>query len=282
MGLRLWDTSDCPYTNREVLESGTNREHIIPLSLGGINGFVIPVDAAFNSKVGADIDGALTKEFLIALRRTEYDARGHSGKEPKATVSTTYGDDARPAQVTFNNKKGMRLWDAQDCEDKKVPGTFSMRTSLNIDLLIRFTAKVALAAGYYAYGNLFREHVAHHQLREVMNIDPAKLDLDKGPAALGLEHLTLRVDNYPNEVPPERDSTILCLRTFCSTMRGSVVVIMPGKDCFGVAVGILGQYIAMVNVPAHTDSFPNEGVFAWGHVVSVVNQKLNRCSLIDH
>ena len=271
----------CPYTNREIPESGTSREHIIPLSLGGVNGFEVAVDTTFNSKVGADIDGALANEFLIAMRRTEYDARGHSGKEPMATVRATYGEDARPAQVTFNKKKGMGLWDARDREAKKVPGEFHMSASLNIDLPIRFTAKGALAAGYYVYGNLFREHVDHHQLREVMHIDPATLDLDKGPAALGLEHLTLRGDTYLHEVPPEGDLLILCLRTFCSTVRGSVVVLMPGKDCFGVAVGILGQYLAMVNVPANADSFQNEGIFAWGHVVSVVNKKLNRCSLID-
>ena len=175
----------------------------------------------------------------------------------------------------------MRLWDARDREAKKVSGEFRMRTSLNIDLPIRFTAKVALAAGYYVYGNLFRDDVDHRQLRDVMRIDPAKLDLDKGPAALGLEHITLRGDTFLHEVPAEGDSLILCLRTFCSTVRGSVVVLMPGKDCFGVAVGSLGQYLAMVNVPANTDSFPNEGIFAWGNVVSVVNKKLNRCSLID-
>ena len=202
----------CPYTNREIPESGTSREHIIPLSLGGVNGFEVAVDTTFNSKVGADIDGALANEFLIAMRRTEY--------------------DARPAQVTFNKKKGMGLWDARDREAKKVPGEFHMSASLNIDLPIRFTAKGALAAGYYVYGNLFREHVDHHQLREVMHIDPATLDLDKGPAALGLEHLTLRGDTYLHEVPPEGDLLILCLRTFCSTVRGSVVVLMPGKDCW--------------------------------------------------
>ena len=271
----------CPYTNREIYESGTSREHILPLSLGGVNGFEIAVDATFNSKVGAELDGSLANEFLITLRRTAHDARGHSGKEPMATVRATYGEDARPAKVHFHQKKGISLWDARDRETKEGYGTFRMNTSLNIDLPVRFTAKVALAAGYYVYGNLFREHVDHRQLRDVMHIDPAKLDLDKGPAAPGLEHLTLRVDTYLHEVPPDPDSSILCLRTFCSTVKGSVVVLMPGKDCFGVAVGILGQYLAMVNVPANTESFPNEGVFAWGHVVSVIDKKLNRCSWMD-
>ena len=271
----------CPYINREIPESGTTPEHIIPLSLGGVSGFTIPVDATVNSKVGADIDGALAKEFLIAVRRREYDARGHSGTEPKATMRATYGEDARPAQVGFDKKKGMSFWDAREGEAKKVPGQFSIRTSLNIDLPVLFTAKVALSAGYYVYGNLFREHVDHHQLREVMNIDPAKLDFDKDPAALGLEHLTVPVDTYLSEAPPGGDSLILCLRKFCSTVRGSVVVLMPVMDHLSVAVGILGQYIAIVTVSANTEVFPTERAFAGGHVVSVVDKKLNRCSLVD-
>ena len=72
----------CPYTNREIPESGTSREHIIPLSIGGVNGFEIAVDAAFNSKVGAELDGALANELLIALTRII-----HEGPEsPPRTV----------------------------------------------------------------------------------------------------------------------------------------------------------------------------------------------------
>ena len=33
----------CPYTDQEINEGETSKEHIIPLSLGGVNGFEIPV-----------------------------------------------------------------------------------------------------------------------------------------------------------------------------------------------------------------------------------------------
>ena len=46
----------CPYTDREIPESKSSSEHIIPLSLGGVNGFEIPVDATFNSTLGSEID----------------------------------------------------------------------------------------------------------------------------------------------------------------------------------------------------------------------------------
>ena len=58
-------------------------------------------------------------------------------------------------------------------------------------------------------------------------------------------------------------------------------MLMPGMDHFCVAVGILGQYIAMVAVPANTKVFLSERVFDGGHVVSVVDKKFNGCSLAD-
>ena len=272
----------CPYTDRDIAENEANTEHIIPLSLGGTNGLEIPVDVDFNSIVGSELDGALANEFLMALRRTEYDARGHSGKEPFATIKrATYSEDDRPAQVHFHRKHGVKVWDVRDRIFKKGAGTVKINTSLNIDLPVRFTAKVALAAGYFAYGDLFREHVDHRQLRDVMNIDLAKLDLSREPSELGLNHLTLTVDSYLHEDPSDPDSPLLWIRKFCSSVRGSVIVLTPGSNCFGIGVGILGQYLAMVTVPANTESFPNSEDYAWGHVFAVVDNELKRCSWVD-
>ena len=272
----------CPYTDREILESKSSSEHIIPLSLGGVNGFEIPVDAAFNSILGSEIDGKLANEFLWGLRRTEYDARGHSGKEPRATISkASYGENSRRAQVDFSHKRGVRVWDVHDREFKKGSGPIQISTSLNIDLPMRFAAKIALAAGYYVYGDLFRQYVDHRQLRDVMNIDPAKLDLNKGPTELGLDHLTVRIDDYLHETPSDPDSEILMLRIFCSWVKGSVVVLMPGQGCFCVGVGLLSYYLAMVNVPARTELFPNEGAYALGHVVAITDKEFKRYSWMD-
>ena len=272
----------CPYTDREIPESKSSSEHIIPLSLGGVNGFEIPADATFNSTLGSEIDGKLAAEFLWGLRRTEHDARGHSGKEPRATISkASYGENSRLAQVDFSHKSGVRVWDVHDRELKKGSGPIQISTSLNIDLPMRFAAKVALAAGYYVYGDLFRQYVDHRQLRDVMNIDPAKLDLNKGPTELGLDHLTVRIDDYLHEAPSDPDSEILMLRIFCSWAKGSVVVLMPGQGCFCVGVGLLGYYLAMVNVPARTELFPNKGAYAWGHVVAITDKKLQRYSWVD-
>jgi hypothetical protein len=54
----------CPYTDLQLAESECSPEHIVPLSLGGTNGFELPVSASFNSKLGHEIDGAMANDFL--------------------------------------------------------------------------------------------------------------------------------------------------------------------------------------------------------------------------
>ena len=41
-------------TDRKLEERETSREHIIPMSLGGVNGFEIAVDSVFNSHSGVE------------------------------------------------------------------------------------------------------------------------------------------------------------------------------------------------------------------------------------
>ena len=169
----------------------------------------------------------------------------------------------------------------QEREFKKGSGPIRIRTLLNIDLPVRFVAKVAIGAGYFVYGDLFREYVDHGQSRCVMNTGPGSFGPETGWAGVGRRNLTLGVDMYLDELPTDPHSRLLCLRTFCSSVRGSVVVLVPGRHYLAVAVGILGQYLATVVVPAKTESFPNQGAFAWGHVIEVVDRKLNRFSWID-
>ena len=51
--------------------------------------------------------------------------------------------------------------------------------------------------------------------------------------------------------------------------------------CFIGAVGILGVYVGMVNVPANTSSFPNQDHYRLGHVLAANGKALKRCSWAD-
>ncbi len=266
----------CPYTDCELPEDKTSPDHIIPLSLSGINGFEIPADKDFNSGIGSKLEGALANEFVTTSRRKKYDSRGHSGKPPIPTIkNASYGKEGHPAQISFPRKGGRRVWDVRDrkvVEKEKGVDPLRINLSMNIDLPMRFTAKVALGAGYYVYGDLFCKYVDHCQFREAMCFDPAN---DRGSVELG--H-TFRVDSYLLHEPP---SNLLWLRKLCSAVQGSVVVLVPGLGFFTVGVGLLGQYLATVAVPANTESFPDDGSHAGGHVIAITDKELKRCSLAD-
>ena len=269
----------CPYSDQDVRHDRTTTEHIIPLSLVGANGFEIRVDADLNAKLGSQLDGQFANEFLIALRRTEFDARGHSGKEPWAkTKDARYGPDDRPAQVQIHRRHGIRIWDALDREEKPGGGTIRFSTKLNIDLHVRFAAKVGLAAGYYAYGRTFRDCVDHHQLRQLMTTDPARLQSNDETFRANAKSINARVDSYLFDTPSMSDWRLLALRKFCEHANGSTVVLVPGPDSFQVTVGILGQFIATIKVPADTERLPNDGDFHWGHAILCKDRKLSRKS----
>ena len=176
----------------------------------------------------------------------------------------------------------LRVWDSRDGEFKERVPSFHISVEIDIDLPVRFAAKVALSAGYYVYEDLFRQHVDHRQFRDVMNTDLRQFDLTQSPVDLGLGHLSLRANSYLHEVPlePEYDG-INSIRALCSSVEGSIVVIAPGVDSLSVGVGVLGQYVATVVAPARTDIFPNEGDYRWGHVLAVTGKTLKRCSLMD-
>jgi hypothetical protein len=48
-----------------------------------------------------------------------------------------------------------------------------------------------------------------------------------------------------------------------------------------VAVGILGKYVGMLEVAADTTGFPNSGPYSWGHVVVLIQGRMQRCSFSD-
>jgi hypothetical protein len=74
----------CPYTDRDIPIDDSNPEHIIPLSLGGLNGFTLPVSKDFNSRAGSEIDGALANDFLVMSERDKHSVWGHSGNHLKS------------------------------------------------------------------------------------------------------------------------------------------------------------------------------------------------------
>ena len=143
----------CIYEGRTFPSSDINKEHIIPLALGGVNSFVIPASKGFNSTVGADLEGKLATELEVWQRRNEFDVRGHSGKRPVPTYkSGRIEETGLPVQVQLDKKnRTMKLYSPRHrrfLEDHESAGqTIKFTKRMDLTVKVRFAAKVALGAG---------------------------------------------------------------------------------------------------------------------------------------
>lgn len=266
----------CPYTDNELEAHALNCEHIIPLSLGGSNQFVIHVDAAFNSKAGSKIDGALANDFLILPRRIALDARGHTKKKPIArSKRSTMGEEERPVQIEFFNPDGLKVYDPvarRILEGHEFSGKkFTSRISLSPHGRLQFAAKVALAAGYFVFGDWFRENIAHHEVRALMNFCPSSKLED-------FEGFNLRAYDEFTPASKEDQHQRAIDEVMCMTVKGSCVYFVPGPRNIGITVGVLGKYVATLNVPGNTDDFPFSEDNDLGHAVLVEKGKMKRMS----
>lgn len=266
----------CPYTDKDIEASAANIEHIFPLSLGGSNSFVIKADAEFNSRVGSKVDGALANDFLVLGRRIKMNARGHTKKRPVArTKSASMENRSRPIQVEFFGPEGMKIYDPvlrRELSTQEISGkTLNLNVQLTRYGRLKFAAKVALSAGLFVFGDWFRENVAHEELRILLNFDNATDE--KELSALGL-----RAYDELNPVSERDREEHQILEYICGAINGSCVFFVPGPVNLGVTVGVLGKYVASLNIPANTDQFPFSEQNDLGHAVVLEGGKMERLS----
>ncbi len=269
----------CPYTDKLIDPKNSSPEHIFPLSLGGSNQFTLPVDAAFNSQLGSKVDGTLANDFLILMRRNKFNTRGHSNKKPLAKSShATMGESHAPVQVEFSNPDGLRVYDPVKRRHLKPKEFYGQNLNLRFILSqwgrLRFSAKVALSAGYFIFGDWFRNNVEHGEIRALMN-------LKTNNESDFFRNFGLRAYDQFSQ-PKEGDKQDYALdNCLCQAAAGSCVYFVPGPVNLGVTVGILGQHISTLNVPANTDNFPFSNENDLGHAIILKNGKMLRMSFRD-
>lgn len=268
----------CPYTDEELDESETSREHIIPLSLGGVNDFTVGVCKTFNSEVGSKIDGALANDFFVLSKRSWLGVRGHSGRKPKLVLKKTWDlDTGEPLQILFDKQSGMKVWLPMTKTYSTDGRRFRSSLSINRNSSIRFTAKVALSAGYFLYGDLFRSNVSHDEIRFIMNHDAMGVSNEIRERATKAK--TRVVDRFYEDKDPD----VEVYRLLCSAYdQASVVGFIPCQgDKMLFFVGILGTFVGLLNMPADTAKFPIADQHDLGHVVVLKRSGLIRMSFRD-
>ncbi|MBN8412140.1 hypothetical protein [Halomonas litopenaei] len=259
----------CVYTDRETTDPSS--EHILPLSLGGHDDFVIDVDRKFNNDIGSKVDGKLANDFLVLFDRDKASAVGHSKKHPIPTVKHARLMDGTPVQAMFG-KDGLSLFDLR--ERKKIERSESRahqvqckNIKIDIDIDLMFVAKVALAAGYYAYGNDFVQSVQTDEFRKIMNLDKKNLPTDSLARVYSRFH-----------TPEEGDDIFHILKMMTEIGDCSSVILVPSSETFGVAVSILGKFLGFVSAPCQSSGLVNHGDYKYGHCIYIQNEQVKRFS----
>lgn len=269
----------CIYTDNTITKEASNEEHIIPLSLGGSDAFTIKVDKDFNSKVGSEIDGKLSNDFLINMARRKRGVRGHSNKLAEMIWKKSYlnSDTLQPIQVTFppDQNEFIKIWNPKT--GKYFPPEQTNRLTIKSEFIldrsirIKFASKVALGAGYFAYGDLFRQHIEHSSLRTIITTDFSKI---KKEQFLGMK---LGVSDPFTPIQEEDKGLTGMFKVLCEILDTCVLFLLCTENII-ITVGILGEWIATLNVPGKTEYFPNTGDFDLGHTISINNRTVTRRS----
>ena len=249
-------------------------EHIIPLSLGGKNGFTIQVKATANAELGKELDGALNKDFLINTIRRKKGYKGHSKEIPKYKVDATIEGTNERVVVYYEGKEnylfnpGTRK---RYTEEEKRQIILNPVVPYDRFIRIRFAAKVILGAGYFIYGERFRKYADHKNLRRIMKFD---LVNKKG-----------KVINVPIGIMEEHaeiaDKDIKWQRTFKDVFKSidcSGVIFVIGPNQIIAAVGIGGNYIAAINFEAKGEHFGYKEGPPDGIIVGIQNGKIIKTS----
>jgi hypothetical protein len=224
----------CIYTDAEVDEADGNYDHVIPLSLGGNDGFCVWSDRGFNSVIGSTVDGALANDALVMMARRDADARGHSGIEPVPVWRKSIFE-GRPVQVSLGDE--IKVWDSRArryLEPKdflNIP--MESRWIYNTFARSRFTAKVALGAGYFVFGQSFRSSADCGEFRRMLTADLTTFETTL------VAHDPILKGRWPS-------ADITAFRLMCEYLGRTTLIVLPMATGIAFHLGVLGMYVGSI------------------------------------
>jgi hypothetical protein len=268
----------CIYSNAHVADDDSNEEHIFPLTLGGSNAFTIQISKASNARSNRELDEKLKSCLFLATNRKIHDARGHKNKlvmPPKAKI--TVGSD-KSVILKFDENGFLQLYSHRrqkllTTDELKEEGA-TIEISQKRSLRLKFTAKIALASGYFVYGNTFTENAETSELRALMHYQ-------------GELHDEVIINNIASTgwywPAPVGDGDAVMHGMFERINRMfdcSFVALITSAvaDKIIIVVGVLGHLIGVISCPANCDAFPKSGDYDLGHVVVLRDRQLKRMS----
>lgn len=255
----------CIYTDRDVPHAEGNWDHVVPLSLGGSDEFVVWSDRTTNSQLGSQVDGKLGQDPILAFALRDAGVVGHRGR-PTVPVWKRVDIEGRPSQVTWGVEK-VTAWDARDrreLSEAELSGkAMSAELRLDLHLTTRFLSKVALGAGAFIYGEAFRAATDCDVLRELALSD---LETARNSATLRTAGQRVKVcDRFHEDSHKGRPGYIY--RVLMEAMNRSQVIIVPHADAISFHVGLVGMFIGTLICYARTEDLPIDGDHDLGHAL---------------
>ena len=253
----------CIYSNRHVSNKCGTYDHIFPLSLGGKNQFQIWSDKQCNSQIGSQVDGALVSDPLVelALRNSGVTGRRNKIRMPRWRNSTLNGE---PIQVNLGMDK-VSVWSAKENRMLKAEEVVGQKINTTLKIgshtCLRFVAKVVLAGGYFVYGEDFLNATNCDHLRTLIFLDPEREKRENT-----LEDCEIKYCDrfHPDSKDP---SAAGVYRSLSESIGRSIFISIPHESSISFHIGVVGQYIGSMIVPAKTTYLPKEGDHDLGHCI---------------
>lgn len=139
-----------------------------------------------------------------------------------------------------------------------------METKMDLYTRVKFVAKVALAAGYFAYKDLFVQFADHDMLRKfILSEDPLN---EKFSDLKSYDSFSLvkEKDNGQHNI----------IKFLIEALGGSSVIIGFAENRMIISVGIGAKYIGMVNFKAQSSQFPMDDENRLGKVFQCTDNQL--------
>lgn len=262
----------CIYSGKEIDEKASNIEHIIPISLGGCDELTIRVDREINSKIGSQIDGKLTQDFLIALDRVKNGDRGHSKKTPKYTVQSKT-QEGKTVISTFTSQ-ALQFYDPVIKDYVDISGKVTMNTKIDMDLRLKFVTKVALGVGYYLFGKGFEEYTDCDSLRMILTEE----NLSKLFEKQSEKFEGMRFYDSLHQINDADKPIMEIYKLFCQYSKKTNILWSYSQESIIVHVAIYGKFIGLINFKAKRNIIPEIKDCWLGHIMICDENRLIRKS----
>ena len=167
-------TQWCPYTNKFLTPSDLDEEHVIPRSLGGHDRFTTSVQSSENSALGGKLDAAISSHPIVSSARRHYGLLGHSKKAPPVRWPAYYKNlkgtlDLTGDKFDFITYRGLNPYGINFNQRLTAGSRFFVDIEFDENITLSFGSKIALGAANFFFGDVFRRHGYHDELRCLLN-----------------------------------------------------------------------------------------------------------------